>query len=157
MIERPSARLFVLDRHDRVLLFRFAHKQGPLAGNIFWATPGGGLDPGESYEQAACRKLLEEVGLRIADPGPQVARRETILQMPDGDMAHADERFFLVRADGLAPSQEGWTDLEREVMTEHRWWTQAELRATGEQVWPENIADMLAQAGIWPRMNTRDA
>ena len=148
-MERPSSRLLVLDALNRLLLFRFEHKTGPLAGKMFWATPGGGLDPGESYEQAACRELREEVGLHITDPGPQVARREAIFQMPDGEMAHADERFFLVRAGELNLSQEGWTDLEREVMTEHRWWPQAELRSIREQVWPENIADILVGAGAW--------
>ena len=46
--ERPSSRLLILDRHNRLLLFKFAHRSGPLAGQTFWATPGGGLDPGES-------------------------------------------------------------------------------------------------------------
>src|SRR5690348_760268 len=55
MRERPSARLLVLDPLDRVLLFKFEHKKGALAGQSFWATPGGGLDPGESYSQAARR------------------------------------------------------------------------------------------------------
>lgn len=149
MIERPSSRLLVLDALNRLLLFRFEHKTGPLAGKIFWATPGGGLDPGESHEQAACRELHEELGLRITDPGPQVAQREAIIPMPDGQLAHADERFFLIRAGNSNLSQEGWTELEREVMTEHRWWTLADLRTIREQVWPENIVDILIEIGVW--------
>lgn len=30
-----------------------------------WALPGGGVDRNESYEQAAVREVLEEVGLKI--------------------------------------------------------------------------------------------
>lgn len=149
--ERPSSRLLILDSADRVLLFKFAFKSGPLAGTIFWATPGGGLDPGETFEQAACRELWEEVGLRIDDPGPQIARREAMIRLLTGEMARADERFFLLRTRDLALSQERWTDLEKEVMVEHRWWTQDELRAADEQVWPENLADMLVDAGAWLR------
>jgi hypothetical protein len=34
-------------------------------------------------------------------------------------------------------------------MVEHRWWTRAELSVTREQVWPENIVDILVDAGAW--------
>ena len=59
MRERPSSRLLVIDPEGRLLLFRFAFKTGALAGSVFWATPGGGLDPGETYEDAARRELLD--------------------------------------------------------------------------------------------------
>jgi len=149
MRERPSSRLLVIDPTERILLFRFEHKQGPLAGQQFWATPGGGLDPGESYAQAACRELLEETGLVADDPGPEVGQRVVTFQMPDGEMIRADERFFLVRADALAISTERWTDLERTVMAAHRWWSAAELLATAEQVWPEDLPDLLVRIGVW--------
>ena len=89
MRERPSSRLLVIDPLQRVLLFRFEHKQGPLAGQQFWATPGGALDPGESYAQAACRELLEETGLLVDDPGPEVSQRIATFQMPYGDLVRA--------------------------------------------------------------------
>ena len=47
MVERPSARLLVVDAKGRLLLFRFVYGKGALTGRVFWATPGGGLDPGE--------------------------------------------------------------------------------------------------------------
>jgi len=147
--KRPSSRLLVLDRKNSVLLFKFAHKTGALAGRSFWATPGGGLDPGETFEQAACRELLEEIGLHIEDPGPQIAKREALIPLPTGETALADERFFLVRVNDLALSRERWTDFERDVMVEHRWWTRAELSVIREQVWPENIVEILVDAGAW--------
>lgn len=149
MRERPSSRLLVIDSEGRLLLFRFEHRAGPLAGQVFWATPGGGLDPGESYEDAACRELLEETGLRIDHPGRQVGRRQVSFQMPDGDRVTADERFFLVRVEETDISDARWTALERTVMTEHRWWSATTLRATTEQVWPDNLPDLLAAAGVW--------
>ncbi|MDI1364298.1 MAG: DNA mismatch repair protein MutT, partial [bacterium] len=42
-----------------------------------------------------------------------------------------------------------WTQLERGVMAEHRWWASEALRSTAEQVWPEDLADLLVRAGVW--------
>ena len=64
MRTRPSSRLIVLDPRDRVLLFRFVFEQGPLAGHDYWATPGGGLEAGETFRCAAKRELKEENRLR---------------------------------------------------------------------------------------------
>jgi hypothetical protein len=51
----------------------------------------------------------------------------------------------------LSPTRwdERWTDLEREVVRGSRWWSQRDLIATDEQVFPEDLADMLAEAGVW--------
>ncbi|MBV9249154.1 MAG: NUDIX domain-containing protein [Acetobacteraceae bacterium] len=149
MDERPSSRLLILDAQDRVLLFRFEHKRGPLAGQAFWATPGGGLEPGESYEQAACREMLEETGLSIQDPGPQIARRVVTFQLPSGQIVTSDERYFVIRTRELEVLVELWTDLEREVVADHRWWSYADVASTTDQVWPENLADILVRAGEW--------
>jgi ADP-ribose pyrophosphatase YjhB (NUDIX family) len=143
---RPSARLLVVDPAGRVLLFRFAFRSGPLAGRIFWATPGGALEPGESFVDGARRELAEETGLVIDHPGPEIARREFVMRAPEGDEVLAEERYFLVRVDPFELADAGWTELEREVMTEHRWWTPEALAAPAEQVFPQDLAEMLAAA-----------
>jgi 8-oxo-dGTP pyrophosphatase MutT (NUDIX family) len=97
--QRPSSRLLIVNQDDRVLLFKFDFRRGALAGRTFWATPGGGLEPGETYEPAACREMLEETGLRIDDPGPQIAQRTWVGKVSDGRTVSADERFFLIRLD----------------------------------------------------------
>ncbi|QRG08313.1 NUDIX domain-containing protein [Xanthobacter dioxanivorans] len=150
MKQRPSSRLLVVNAESRLLLFRFEHRTGALAGSVFWAPPGGGLDAGESFEQAACRELLEETGLQLADPGPQVARRRVTFTMPDGGLVEADERYFLVRVPTLEISSSGWTDEERAVVAAHGWWSPADLARATEQVWPEDVTDMLVEAGVWP-------
>ena len=149
MQKRPSARLLVLNDEQQVLLFRFEHRTGPLSGQIFWATPGGGVDEGESYEDAARRELYEEVGIEVTNPGAQVAQRTAIFALPNGEIVEADERYFVVTAGGHAVSNSNWTELEREVMAAHRWWSHAELQSTTEQIWPEDLPGMLIEAGIW--------
>src|SRR5882762_901434 len=142
MRERPSSRLLVIDPLERILLFRFEHKQGSLAGQRFWATPGGALDPGESYARAACRELLEETGLVVDDPGPEVGQRIAVFQMPDGETVHADERFFLVRVDALEICAERQAGREREGLRVDRWWTAAELDSTAQEVELEGLTGL---------------
>jgi 8-oxo-dGTP diphosphatase len=146
MRSRPSARLLVLNSSGRLLLFRFVHKRGALAGQDYWATPGGGVEDGETFEQAALRELREETGIQVEDIGPELGRREFVLQLPDGERVMADERFFLVRLEDASLSRDGWTAQEAEVMADHKWWSQDELAQTSATVWPENLLAMLNAA-----------
>lgn len=140
---RPAARIILLDRQGRVLLFRFDPPDRPP----FWCTPGGALDPGESYEEAARRELLEETGI-AADPGPQIARRIAEFITIEGVPVTADERYFRVvlgeDIDPEAIDTGGHTELERRVMRGWRWFTAADLAALEEPWFPEDLLEMLA-------------
>lgn len=140
---RPASRLLITDPDDRVLLFYFEHKKGALAGQSYWATPGGGVEGDESFEAAAIRELWEETGIQVTEVGPQIAQRQLILQLPNGEYVNEDERYFRIRVTDTQLSKSGWTDTEVECMTAHHWWSQAELEQTTEQVWPENLLAML--------------
>ncbi|MBJ5970157.1 NUDIX domain-containing protein, partial [Salmonella enterica subsp. enterica serovar London] len=72
---RPSSRLIIISPENQVLLFFFSHENDALNGKSYWATPGGGLESNESFEQAALRELREETGIIKNDVGPQVATR----------------------------------------------------------------------------------
>ncbi len=144
MRRRPSSRLLVIDQNNRVLLFRFVFNRGPLAGRNYWATPGGALEAGESFADAARRELFEETGILRGAIGQEVAEREFVLQLHDGECVMAEERFFLVRIADQSLSRDHWTPIEIEVMTEHRWWSVEELTSTSEAVFPETLATILA-------------
>jgi hypothetical protein len=61
----------------------------------------------------------------------------------------ADERHFAIQLDTLRVSTEHRTDLEREVMTQHRWWTQVEVSSSTERIWPDDLVSILVSGGIW--------
>ena len=77
----------VLD-DNRVLLIKRAH--APLKGQ--WSLPGGGLEIGETLEQAVAREVLEETGLTI-EVGPIVEVLDRISRDAEGRVEH---HFVLV-------------------------------------------------------------
>lgn len=144
MRQRRSSRLLIIAPDQEVLLFRFMHQSGALAGQDYWATPGGGVEPGETFEEAARRELFEETGIRAVPVHLQVEDREFVLRLPDGESVLAVERFFVVHVADRTVSWDYWTPLEKEVMAEHRWWSSEELRSTDAVVFPENLVSILA-------------
>jgi TDG/mug DNA glycosylase family protein len=131
--ERRAVRGLVIDADGRVLLVRFEH---PVSGESWWATVGGGVDPGESDEQALRRELREEAGLERFEIGPLVHTREHTFPW-DRRLIHQRERFHLVRVDAHEPAPT--IDVAAEGVTEVRWWTQAELAAPAERVVPDDL------------------
>ena len=135
---RRAARLLVIDEQERLLLFRFT-----FAGRKpFWATAGGECDPGESFEEAARRELTEETGI-IAEPGPVVVARGNDFVTAHGEPVTADERYFRIHVPACEIATHGHTDLEREIMREHRWFTRAELADWAEPIFPPEILTLL--------------
>jgi 8-oxo-dGTP pyrophosphatase MutT (NUDIX family) len=137
-LQRPASRILLLDQEDRVLLFRFDPPDRPP----FWCTPGGAVDPGENYAEAARRELLEECGI-AADCGAEGARRRVEFVTLEQVAVEADERYYCVRTTSTAISTDGHTDLERQVMRGHRWFERSELDTWPERVFPEDLGPML--------------
>jgi 8-oxo-dGTP pyrophosphatase MutT (NUDIX family) len=121
---RQAVRALIVDSSSRVLLFRADLPDRPP----WWYAPGGGVEAGETDEQALVREVAEETGL-VVDVDtllPPVWARDYIFRWKDKDERHL-ERFFLIRIVEHAVDISGLDADEAAVVREYRWWALGDM------------------------------
>jgi double-stranded uracil-DNA glycosylase len=137
-INRPAVRALVLDAQNRVLLVKFVD----VVGQVWWATPGGGIDEGESRDQTLRRELDEELGLKDFELGPEIWEREPTFAWM-GRILRQREHIYLVRVEQHEPAPT--IDLRAEGVHQVRWWTLSELEASEETLVPKRLPEYLRE------------
>lgn len=144
---RESARLILLDDEDRIFLFEH---NSPVPANRnephvlrYWVTPGGGVEVGETWEDAARREMWEETGINDAPLGKWLWFREKRVSF-DGEEILGRERYYLVRCGNREMSNENQLENERRVYQRSRWWSLDALRETKDIVYPIGLAALIA-------------
>ena len=140
---RRTSRILVVDEDDRVLLM--LTKGSVPAQQIRWITPGGGVDPGETHGEGACRELFEETGLIAEDLGDPVWSSDFAVDYVGGDHDTGHAEFYLLRTDAFTPSTAGFTEDEKIDILESRWWSLAELQKTDEPYEPLELPHLLSR------------
>jgi 8-oxo-dGTP pyrophosphatase MutT (NUDIX family) len=141
LVARVAGRALLVDGDSRVLMINEAID----AGQAYWLTPGGGIEPGETPQQAAMRETYEETGLVIWIPADAVeVHRERRTWSYRGTNYDQINYFFAVRVpEPLDMAPAALTDMERKSLIGFRWWPAAELRASDELFYPPEIADLV--------------
>lgn len=139
---RPTVRVLMLDEENRVLLFR---GQDPSKPNIrFWFPAGGGIEEDESPEEAARREVMEETGLKDFVLGPHIWNRRHVFTFY-GKEQDVREIWFFARVHNFEIDTSGFTEIERKVLQEHRWWSLHELETTNDVLTPRALAKFLRE------------
>lgn len=140
---RDIARALVFDPANRLLLIEYEavrpidpEKPDALG---FWFMPGGGLEPGETHEEACRRELSEEIGVADVVLGPCVAVCDGpfhLFRTP----RYARERYFVVRLPSDVVDTSRLAETEDNPVRGTRWWPLDELAASAERIEPAGLA-----------------
>lgn len=141
IVVRHTARIIVVSPGDRFLLMMT--KAPDSSGFSRWITPGGGVDPGETFRQAAARELFEETGQHLALSSEPVWHLTFDVSWDQATHNQGYAEYFVAFSDTeFDPSNEFWTPEEHYDVTASKWWSLSELEQTPDPYEPVSLPEV---------------
>lgn len=109
----------------------------PWRGEDVWILPGGGIETGESPEEAVVREVFEETGATSLQVVGEAWRRESFVE---ARKTHLKQRYYLVYSERFEACPTDLSEQEMDWVREYRWWSIRSLQTENPNVEPERIA-----------------
>lgn len=140
-LRRPAARVVLLDQSRQIFLVNAEDPADPRK-SAWWEIPGGGVDAGESSEDACRRELMEETGIVDVDMGPCVWTQHVEFDF-GGLHFDSNERIHVAWCEGGEYAPRHLEYLEAAAFLGARWWSLEDLLASSEPVLPTRLREFL--------------
>ena len=132
----------VMDPAGRVFL-QCARDPGDESKGAWWELPGGGIDRGETSEQAVLRELYEECGFVDVEVGEVLWHQRVQFRFANIDFDQSEDIHLATVATAQEWQPTGLEALEALSFLGARWWQIDELMASDERVVPPDLRERL--------------
>lgn len=136
---RLAVKLLLLDEDGRLLLI---HSRDPQTQAECWYPVGGGIEPGETSQDAAAREAYEETGLVDLPTGLPVWRRDHTYEF-DGRVVEVHEKWLMHTIERFEPAPAHLSEYEARSILGFRWWRAQDLVEATETIFPPRLGHLL--------------
>lgn len=110
----------------------------------FWFLVGGEEEPGENFLHTIKRELFEETGLKEEDykVGPLVWTGDFKLILSE-EPRRMKQKFIVVKTNKNDITTANFTENEKKVVKELKWFSLDEIKSSKEIIYPVNLKDKI--------------